>query len=146
MKKIILFIALLLCVACKKSNIEKKIIANNNEYWEYYNYEHNQGAIYFQFKENGSYDKYLQFINEGFKLFNNDGDVISGYRTWSIKNDSTFVWDDDEYKIEKISENEIILSYIRHAKTAGIHNQKYFTLLTKWRVTNKGPRSLGYER
>ncbi|WP_188221702.1 hypothetical protein [Flavobacterium pokkalii] len=146
MKKLILFITILLCIACKKSSIEKKIIANNNEYWEFYNYEYNQGAIYFQFKENGSHDKYLQYINEGFKLFNNDGDIISGYRTWSIKNDSTFVWDDEEYKIEKISDNEIILSYIRYSKTENIGNQKYFILLNKWRVTNKGPQSLGYKK
>lgn len=137
MKTIILLLA---CLSCsKKSEIEEQFVASKNDYWQYKNYCSNNGrGIYFQFKENGSYDKYLQYINEGFSLFNNDGDLQSGPRTWSIKNDSIFLLDNGTYKIEKTSKNEILLSYYHHE----IKDKKCYVRLSKWVNTPKGPKLL----
>ena len=140
MNKIKIIILLLLCISCnKKSEIESVFVAHKNEYWEYQNYCNNGGrGIYFQFKDGAVYDQYLQYINEGFRLFNRDGDLESGLRTWSIKNDSVFLWDKGIYKIEKITNKEIILSYY-HYKIKG---KKCFIRLSKWIVTPEGPQKL----
>lgn len=138
MNKIIIIILLLVCISCsKKKEIESAFIADKNDYWEYRDYCWNTKGIYFQFKENGSHDKYLRSY-VGFDLFNNDGDLISGSRTWSIKNDSTFVFDKDEYKIEKISNTEILLSYYHYK----IKDKKCFVKMSKWANTPKGPKKL----
>ena len=126
------------CLSCsKKSEIETIFIANNNEYWEYRNYCHNTAGIYFQFRKNGSHDKYLNSY-VGFDLFNNDGDLECGPRTWSIKNDSVFLWDKGIYKIEKITNKEIILSYYHYK----IKEKNCFIRLSKWVDTPKGPKLL----
>ena len=69
----------------------------------------------FRFNKNGSYDKYLKSYTV-FDLFNNDGDLLSGSRTWSLKNDSIFVWDNEEYRIEKYGTQQIRLSYYHYKK------------------------------
>lgn len=71
--RLIIFLFVLLCISCtKKSKIESIFIANKNEYWEYEDYCWGTNAIYFQFKENGTQDKYLLYIDDGFSLFNTD--------------------------------------------------------------------------
>jgi len=126
------------CLSCsKKREIETIFIANDNEYWEYRDYCHNTAGIYFQFRENGSHDKYLRSY-VGFDLFNNDGDLISGPRTYSILNDSIFVFDKQEYKIERITNEEILLSYYHYK----IKERKCFLRLSKWENTPKGPKKL----
>jgi len=97
----------------KKSEIENIFITQKNEYWNYKDCDGNH-SLYFKFNKDGSHDKYNRYIKEGFTLFNNDGDVISGPRSWSIKNDSTFVWDKGVYKIEVCAKDSIVLSYIRN--------------------------------
>ena len=140
MNKIKIIILSLLFITCdKKNEIESVFIAHKNEYWEYRNYCNNSGrGIYFQFREGAVYDQYLQYINEGFSLFNSDGDLIFDSRSWSVKNDSTFVLDKEAYKIEKYSNKEILLSYF----DSGIKDKKCFILLSKWIVTPKGPKPL----
>lgn len=102
-----------LLVSCsKKSEIENIFTCDNNEYWDYINDSQSHG-IYFRFNEKGDYDKYNRDIFTGFELFNNDGDIVSlkSERTWSVKNDSTFVWHGEEYKIESYNEQKIVLTY-----------------------------------
>ncbi len=136
MTKIKILILLLLCISCsKKSEIESLFIANKNEYWGYKNYCNNNKGVYFQFRENWIYDKYIRTYN-GFGLFNNDGDLLSGPRTWSIKNDSVFLLDKGSYKIEKITNREILLSYYHNR----IKGKKCFVKLSKWILTRKGPK------
>lgn len=139
MNKIKIIILLLLCISCsKKDEIESVFIANNNEYWQFKNYCYAvSGSTYFQFKDNGTYDVYLRSY-VGFDLFNDDGDLKSGPRLWSIKNDSTFVLNKGIYKIEKITNKEIILSYYHYK----IKDRKCFIRLSKWVVTPKGPKLL----
>jgi hypothetical protein len=116
MNKILILVFFLLASCSKKNELENIFTCDKNEYWSYKN---NCGSfgIYFKFNSDGSHDKYLSKpIDEGkgFDLFNNDGDVISGPRTWSIKNDSIFVWDKGVYKIESCNENIIILTYYHY--------------------------------
>lgn len=114
MSKLPLILLFILTFSCsKKSEIEDIFISKQNEYWDYDNNCQSHG-VYFRFNKKGDYDKYLSKpMNEGkgFDLFNNDGDLISGPRSWSIKNDSTFVWDEAEYKIESCTNQKIILQY-----------------------------------
>lgn len=110
MNKKIVLVAFIMFVSCgKKHELENTFITNESEYWKYNN-DCIQSRVYFKFYQNGNYDKYLRTY-KGFNLFNNDGDIISKERTWSVKNDSTFVWSKEEYKIEKIGKQQIILSY-----------------------------------
>ena len=98
-------------MSCNRENsIAQIFIAKENEYWNYRDNCHSHG-IYFKFNKNGDYDKYLNHISDGFSLFNDDGDLLSGLRSWSIKNDSTFVWDGNECHIELLSNEKIILYY-----------------------------------
>lgn len=133
--KIAIFFLLCLVSCSKEKEIDSIFITNKNEYWEYKNYHLKIHGIFFQFHKDGSYDKYLA-SNEGFDLFNNDGDVVSGPRTWSIKKDSIFIWNDDESKIEKITPEEIILSY-KQFRTKG---KKCIMKFSKWINTNQGPK------
>lgn len=138
MNKIVIILLMIMSVSCnKKDKIKSFFITNKNEYWECLNYCYNSGSTYFQFKENGSYDVFLRSY-VGFDLFNDDGDLISGSRPWSIKNDSTFVWDKWNYKIEKMSKNEILLSYYHYE----IKNKKCYVRLSKWVNTPQGPKLL----
>jgi hypothetical protein len=115
--KLTYFIILILFFSCsKKREIENIFITKKNEYWNYKDCDGGH-SLYFKFNKNGSYDKYLSNpINEGkgFDLFNNDGDLLSGPRSWIIKNDSTFVWDKGVYRIEVCVKDSIVLSYNRN--------------------------------
>ncbi len=114
MNKLIISILLISFFSCnKKSEIENIFISKQNEYWDYINDCQSHG-IYFRFHKKGDYDKYNRDIFNGFELFNNDGDLVSRKRTWSIKNDSIFVWHEAEYKIESYTEQKIILSYYHY--------------------------------
>jgi hypothetical protein len=139
MNKIIIILLLILSASCnKKKEIESIFLTNKNEYWDSKEYCYNGGGNFFQFKKDGNYDRYLLYNNYlGFRLANDDGDLKSGPRTWSIKNDSTFVWDKGVYKIEKISKKEILLSY-DHYELKGV---KCYVRLSKWVVTPKGPKT-----
>lgn len=138
MNKIILILFLIATVSCSKKNeIESLLVTNKDEYWEYQNYCFNNGLLYFQFNENAKYDKYLR-MNEGFKLFNKDGDLRNDSRTWSVKNDSTLVWNQWNYKIEKTSKDEILLSYYHHE----IKDKKCYIRLSKLVDTSKGTKLL----
>ena len=130
--KIIILLALL--SSCRKqSEIESIFIAKKNEYWKYQNNCFDSRGLYYQFKENGSYDKYSLSIKDGFTLSNSS--VHSGPRIWSVKNDSTFAFKYGEYKIEKIKANEILLSYYRRDK------KKCFAKLSIWINTPTGPKA-----
>lgn len=110
----ILTLAFFSLISCSKNReIENIFICNKNEYWSYKNNCGSYG-IYFKFNEDKSLDKYLSKPTKegkGFDLFNNDGDLKSAPRSWSVKNDSIFVWDKSEYKIQSYNENTIILTY-----------------------------------
>jgi len=137
--KLVILFFVTICISCsKKSEIESIFIANKNEYWKYNDYCQDTRGIYFQFKNNSSHDKFVLYSKEGFHLFNDDGDLLSGPRTWSIKNDSTFIFDEEEYKIEKITEKEILLSYYHYK----IKDKKCFVKLSKWVDGPEGPRPL----
>lgn len=111
MNRIWLLILILSLFACSKDHkAESILIAHNGEYWQYENKCGSHG-INFQFNADGSYDKYNHYTDKGFVLFNNDGDLISGKRSWSIVKDSILVWDNLDYKIVSITEKKIILSY-----------------------------------
>lgn len=130
---------MIISVSCNKKNkIESIFIANKNEYWAYKDYCYDNSGNYYQFKEDGIYDCYLGYAKEGFRLFNNDGDIVNDSRTWSVKNDSTFVWYRGSYKIEKISKKEILLSYYHHE----IKDKKCYIRLSKWVNTSKGTKLL----
>ncbi|MGV8993397.1 MAG: hypothetical protein ACOH1O_04790 [Flavobacterium sp.] len=129
MKKLIFTVlticSLIIFMSCNRENsIAQIFIAKENEYWKYRDNCQSHG-IYFKFKQGGDYDKYLRYINDGFTLFNDDGDLLSGPRSWSIKNDSTFVWDGNECHIELLSNEKIILYY------AGQENQDCRIFLLK---------------
>lgn len=114
MNKILIILSFIIVSSCSKKNkLETIFITKQNEYWQYKDDCQSYG-VYFKFNKKGDYDKYNRFINDGFELFNNDGDLMSGPRSWRIKNDSTFVWNDEEYKIEKCNTEEIILSYYHY--------------------------------
>jgi hypothetical protein len=111
MNKLLVFLGFALFFSCnKKSDMKEVFITNKSEYWKY-NDDCQSHGVYFKFNEKGSYDKYNRCIDDGFELFNNDGDLLSSSRTWSIKNDSIFLWDNEEYKIEKYNTQQIKLSY-----------------------------------
>jgi hypothetical protein len=120
MNKLVILLALGLLFSCnKKSKLENIFIGGKKDYWNYKDNCQKEGSkgIYFKFNKKGDYDKYLSKpINEGngFDLFNNDGDLMSDPRNWSIKNDSTFVWDGEDYKIERYTKDNIILSYYHY--------------------------------
>ncbi|WP_281322569.1 hypothetical protein [Flavobacterium aestivum] len=109
-----ILLLLVLSFSCSKKNeLENIFISKQNEYWCYK--DDCQGlGVYFRFNKKGDYDKYNRDIFDGFELFNNDGDLISGPRSWSIKNDSTFVWNGEDYKIESCNTKKIILSYYHY--------------------------------
>lgn len=117
MNKIMFILIMCLLLSCnRKSEIENIFITQKNEYWNYKDCDGNY-SLYFKFNKKGEYDKYLSKPlkeGKGFDLFNNDGDVISAPRTWSVKNDSTLVWDKGVYKIEICVKDSIVLSYIRN--------------------------------
>ncbi|OXB05104.1 hypothetical protein B0A81_15470 [Flavobacterium plurextorum] len=137
--KIVFVLLVLLCASCsKKSKIESIFVTNANEYWEYEDYCWNSKGNYYKYNKNGIRDKYRLRTNEGFVLFNIDGDIEDINIPWSIKNDSTFVSDNSEYKIEKISNKEILLSYYHYK----IKDKKCFVSLTKWVDAPEGPKPL----
>lgn len=110
---IIFCIFLLLASCTKKEQIKNIVVSKENEYWSYKDDCESHG-IYFKFHSNGSYDKYMSNpIDEqpGFHIFNNDGDLLSDTRTWSLKNDSTFIWDKATLKILKCNKDSILLKY-----------------------------------
>lgn len=111
---IFLFFILLSCN--KKNKSETILIATKGKYWQYQNSCGSHG-VNFHFNEDGTYDKYNRFIDKGFVLFNNDDDLISGKRSWTLVNDSILKWDGLNYKIVSISEKKIILSYLNNQKT-----------------------------
>ncbi|GGC96675.1 hypothetical protein GCM10011508_24920 [Flavobacterium lutivivi] len=114
MNKIVVLVIMSLLFSCgKKREIENIFISKDNEYWDYDDTCQSHG-IYFRFNEKGDWDKYNRDIFDGFELFNNDGDLISDARTWSIKNDSIFVWNDEDYKIESYSKEKIVLTYYHY--------------------------------
>lgn len=109
--KLLIILLLVLSFSCsKKSEIEEIFISEQNEYWSY-NDDCQSHGVYFRFNKKGDYDKYNRFINDGFELFNNDGDLKSGPRSWSVKNDSTFIWNEAKYRIESCNNQKIILMY-----------------------------------
>lgn len=115
-KILILLLFVLLFSCCRKSELEDVFIGNKKDYWNYKDDCQSYG-IYFKFNKKGDYDKYLSKpIKEGkgFDLFNNDGDAIGGPRSWSIKNDSTFVWNNEDYKIESCTNQKIVLAYYHY--------------------------------
>ena len=131
---------LILSVSCSKKNeIESIFICDKNEYWEHQDYCYNTGGNCYHFKKNGTCDLYLKFIDKPFfRLFNHDGDVIRDPEPWSIKNDSTLVWDEGVYKIEKLSRREILLSYYHYE----LKGRKCFVRLIKYIDTPQGARPL----
>ena len=128
----------MVCISCsKKKQIESIFIAGKNEYWLHQDYCYNTGGNCYKFKKNGTSDVYLMFIDKPFfRLFNSDGDVIRDPEPWSVKNDSTLVWNEGVFKIEKLSRREILLSYYHYE----IKGRKCFVRLTKWVDTTQGPR------
>lgn len=114
MNKFLFLFALFLFLSCsKKRENENFFITKNNEYWDYDDTCQNRN-IYFRFNKNGSWNRYNKDIFDGFEIFNRDGDLLSTQRTWSIKNDSIFVWDNEEYKIETCTKDSIILTYYHY--------------------------------
>ncbi len=109
-KSIFLFIICLFFSCNKEREIQNIFICKQGEYWDYVNDCQSHG-VYFRFNQKGDYDKYNRDIIDGFELFNNDGDLLSEPRSWSIKNDSTFVWNNEDYKIETYTNDSIVLYY-----------------------------------
>jgi len=126
--KLLLSLLLVISFSCdKKYEIKTTFETKKNEYWKYKDACDGGRGLFFKFYKDGSYDKYNRFIDDGFELFNNDGDLIGGKRTWSIKNDSVFVWDNEKYNIEKYGKQEIILSYYHYKEK----NKKCIITLNK---------------
>lgn len=97
----------------------------------------------YKFKKNVTCDLYLIFIDKPFfRLYNydgisnNEGDLMRDPGTWSIKNNSTFVWDEGIFKIEKLSKKEILLLYYRN----NLKGIKCFVRLLNWVQTQRGPK------
>lgn len=125
--KILLISFFLILLSCdNKTQFEKSIIATEKDYWQY-NDDCESHGVYFQFNEGGDYNKYNRYIDNTFELFNDDGDIIGGVRSWSMKNDSIFIWDNEEYKIEKSTDKQIVLTYYHHKEK----NQKCKITLNK---------------
>lgn len=136
MKKVFILLVLILSISCsKKEDIKSIFIAGKNEYWVHHDYCYNTGGNCFRFNKNGSCDKFVR-SNVDFRIANNDGDLKNDAGAWSLKNDSTFVWDEGIFKIEKLTKNEILLSYY-HYELKGI---KCFVRLSKWVQTPQGPK------
>ncbi len=123
-KFLILFV---LFIGCNKGDLNNKIISDKNEYWKYSNNCFKPVSLYFKFNADGTCNKYNRDIFDGFELFNNDDDVISQKRTWSIKDDSIFVWNNENYNILQINKDTIILTY-NHNK---IKNKKCTIIFEK---------------
>ncbi|WP_264535763.1 hypothetical protein [Flavobacterium sp. N1736] len=113
-------------------------MTNKNEYWQYRDYCWNTKGIYFRYNKDGSSNQYFLHINDGFTLYDKNGTLRNGSALWSIKNDSTFVFDDLEYKIEKITNKEILLSYYNPE----FKDKKCFVKLSKWIDGPEGPKPL----
>jgi hypothetical protein len=114
-RQLILIVFLVMLSCGKESELKNTFVTKKNEYWQY-NDDCAKSRVYFIFNKNGSYDKYLKSYT-GFDLFNDDGDLLSGSRTWSLKSDSIFVWDNEEYRIEKYNTQQIKLSYYHYKET-----------------------------
>ena len=136
MNKIIIILLMVLSVSCiKKNEIESIFIGDKDAYWVHHYYCYNTGGNCFRFNENKSYDRFLR-SNVDFRISNNEGDLMRDPGTWSIKKDSTFVWDEGIFKIEKLSKKEILLSYYRN----DLKGIKCFVRLSKWVQTQRGPK------
>ncbi|WPO80745.1 hypothetical protein [Flavobacterium sp. KACC 22761] len=137
--RIAIMLLVTLCISCsKKSEIESIFTTSKDEYWHYRDYCLNTKGNYYKYNKNGIRDKYSLYINKGFVLANIDGDYEEINIPWSIKNDSTFVVNNGEYHIEKISNEEILLSYYHYK----IKDKKCFVKLTKWVDGPEGPKPL----
>lgn len=119
-----LLIVLLFYISCnEKKNLSNCIITRENEYWRWEDSCQQSSSVYFTFDKDGSFNKYLKYLKGDFILYNKDADVQEEDQTWSVKNDTTFVWKHQEYKIINYSPNEINLNY-NHYKTKNICNIK----------------------
>jgi hypothetical protein len=136
---LIILIFMALSISCNKKNeIESLFITNKNEYWQYRDYCWNTKGIYFRYNKDGTSNQYFLHIDDGFSLFDKNGTLRNGPALWSVKNDSTFVFDYSEYKIEKINKEEILLSYYHYK----IKDKKCFVKLSKWVDGPDGPKLL----
>ncbi|MFK7004693.1 hypothetical protein BWK63_04145 [Flavobacterium covae] len=115
-----LLILLLFCISCnERKSLADYITTRENEYWRWEDNCQQSSSVYFTFDKDGVFNKYLKYLKEGFVLYNKDTDVQEEDRTWSIKNDTIFVWRHQEYKIISYNDNEISLTY-NHYKTKDI--------------------------
>jgi hypothetical protein len=112
MKNIILIFVVVTVQSCSdKRNLKEVFITDKNEYWTYYSQRQN-GYLYFQFHENGTYDKFERNLT----LLNNEGDLVNEVREWSISNDSILNWDGEKYDLISGNEKAIVVMYLDSVK------------------------------
>ncbi len=106
-KTLYIFIIVITFLSCSKTNsIEDTFVTGQNEYWTYYS-QGQSGYMYFKFHKDKTYDKYERDLS----LFNNDGDLISGNRNWSVSKDSIFTWGAHKYDLISCNEKAIVIMY-----------------------------------
>src|SRR5690606_25699016 len=85
-KILLLIVIAIFFVSCNKhTTIEDVFITKKDEYWTYYG---DSGYIFFQFHNNGTYDKFENDL----LLFNSHDDIVEDDRQWSVSNDSILTW------------------------------------------------------
>ncbi|MFB9108964.1 hypothetical protein [Flavobacterium gyeonganense] len=114
--KLLYLVFLTLLISCtKKNKIEAIFITPKDHYWQWSNtqqYNVGCGEINFKFEKNGYSHRYNFNFKKGYILHEGQyDDIIIGPKKWYLKNDSTLVWDNLEYKIEHIDNTVIMLSY-----------------------------------
>lgn len=115
--KLLLMLLLSIFISCsKKSKMEDVIITSKDYYWQYSDtrdYSIGCGMINFRFDKDGYSHRYDFNVKKGYIL--NEGlqgsDIKINPEKWYIKNDSTLVWGNIDYKIEHIDRTVIVLTY-----------------------------------
>ncbi|RZK51736.1 MAG: hypothetical protein EOO87_16930 [Pedobacter sp.] len=105
---------LLILWSCSKS-VNNSPITKSHEYWRYDDQQDaGFGSVFYKFHNNGSYDRYTKKISGEYSLYNDDGDVESEHRKWSISNDSIMNFGNLVCDVVRYNENVIVLYLNKH--------------------------------
>ncbi|MEE1897964.1 hypothetical protein V1389_06440 [Flavobacterium rakeshii] len=124
--KFILVLFYIILVGCSGKTKEDYLINGKDDYWEEYDeiQSGKMGQIYYKFYSNGTYDRYRTNLNNEYILFNDDGDLLSERRTWSVSEDSILKWGEHRLDIVDYNDNTIILYLNRQRRYIFLFKEK----------------------
>lgn len=102
------------------------IVNGVNDYWLVYDEAEPGylGGAYYKFYSNGTYDRYRTNLNNEYILFNDDGDLLSERRTWSVSEDSILKWGEHSLDIIDYNDNTFILYLNRQDRYLFLFKEK----------------------